>query len=211
MLHASRRAAMARRRAWRCAFAALARARAGHQDRVPARLALRRPGGAVPAAQGQGLFRGGEARRHGRRRQRLGQRGQSRRVGHLPDGLRGPRGADRVRRQQSDRAEQARRGDDGVRLHAGRRVLAQEDRHQDARRPAGQEDGRAGVRCGPARVPDLRQGQQARRRARSRGRRWTRRCARRCSSRATSTRSPASTSRACSTSTRAASRTRTST
>ena len=46
--------------------------------------------------------------------------------------------------------------------------------------------------------------------ARSRGPRWTRRCARRCWSRATSTRSPASRSRACSTSTRAASRTRTS-
>ena len=40
---------------------------------------------------------------------------------------------------------------------------AEEVRHQDAGRPAGQEDGRAGVRRRPPRVPDLREGQQARR------------------------------------------------
>ena len=41
--------------------------------------------------------------------------------------------------------------------------VAQEDRHQGARRPAGQEDGRAGVRRRAPRVPDLREGEQARR------------------------------------------------
>ena len=60
----------------------------------------------------------------------------------------------------------------------------------------GKKMGAPGVRRRSPRVPDLREGQQARRGRRSRGPRWTRRCARRCSSAATSTRSPASTSRA---------------
>ena len=46
----------------------------------------------------------------------------------------------------------------------GRGLLAEEVRDQGAGGPAGEEDGRAGVRRRPPRVPDLRQGEQARRR-----------------------------------------------
>jgi hypothetical protein len=133
-------------------------------DQVPARLALRRPGRAVPGLQAKGYYKAagldvtidagnGSAAPSRAWRQR-----------HLRHGLCRHGGADGVPRQQPRRAEQAGGGDDGLQQHAGRGAGAEEERHHQAGRPERQEAGRAGLRRRPPGLPDLRQGQRHQRR-----------------------------------------------
>ena len=126
------------------------------------------PGGAVPGAAGQGLLQGREARRHGRRRQRLGRHRDAGRLGRLRHGLRRHGGADGVPGQQPDRAEQAGRGDDGLQQHAGRGAGAEEVGHQDARPTSTARS--SARRCS---TPAARPGRSSPRRTRSATSTWT--------------------------------------
>ena len=130
---------------------------------LPARLAVRRPVGALPAAGRQGLFQAGGPGRHRRRRQRLGRHGHARRLRRVRHGLRRHQRDDRVPRDQPGQPLGAHAG----RLHALRRdargrVRAQEVGHHQAGGPQRQDDGRAGVRRRAPGVPDLREGEQPR-------------------------------------------------
>ena len=149
---------------FRSLLVALAAAAALHPARrlgaaggeIHARLAVRGAGRPLPAAGGQGLLQGRGAGRDDRFGRGLGGRRQPHRHRRLRHGLRGPRGADRVPRQQP--AEQDAGRVHGLRDRAGRDLHAQEERHRQAGRPRRQEHRSTSVRRGAEGLADLRQG-----------------------------------------------------
>ena len=124
-------------------------------DQIHARLGIPGTDLAVPRGAGEGLLQGRRARRHDGPGPGLGRRGPAGRHRRLPDRLRRCELDHRVQRQESGQGSALRVH--GLRLRAVRRLCAEEERHQGAERPRGQEAGRAGVRRLVPAVPGLRQ------------------------------------------------------
>ena len=131
-------------------------ARAGADaDQIHPGLGVPGPDLAVPGGAGEGLLQGRRPRRHDGSRPGLGRRGPAGRHRRLPDRLRRRELDHRVQRQESGQGSPLRLH--GLRFRAVRRLCPEEERHQGAQGPRGQEARRPGVRRLVPPVPGLRQ------------------------------------------------------